>query len=228
MSSLALHARAATRSLRPSCGTNDQPQEIVDAGTVVMPIRDDVTAYARSLAGLSADPSCPTRAAYLALIAPGETEARAASMATMSGCGLTQRAILRRFINHPILEALYRDRQAMSDLLAIATAAGAAYTSRRAVEPGDIVIVGGGSDGGGPEHTWMALDVEGDPYADVGHPCELITGLDGGHRDEKTGFQSIVHRDHELCRAVDEAAGLRRVVRWVFDVEKIAAKFGRA
>jgi hypothetical protein len=190
--------------------------------------RDDVTAYASSLGGISADPACPaTRAAYLALIAPGETPARAAEMSTNSGCGLVMRAVLRHFIDHPILRASYRSQHALSDLVEIATQAGAAFTSRRDVEPGDIIIVGGGTDGGGPEHTWMVLDVESDVYADVGHPCEMIAGIDGGHRDETTGFQSIVHRDHDICNGIDEAAGLRRVVRWVFDTERIIAKWGR-
>jgi hypothetical protein len=190
--------------------------------------RADVIAYARSLDGLSADYDCPkTRASYLALIAPGETPARAAEMAKMSGCALTMRGVLRQFISHPILEAPYVDQHAMSDLLAIATQAGAAYTSRRDIERGDIVIVGGGSDGGGPEHTWMALSVDDcDPYAD-GEPCEVISGLDGGHRDEATGYQSIVTRTHEVQGGYDTAGSLKRLVRWVFDVDKIVERFGR-
>jgi hypothetical protein len=194
-----------------------------------MSIRDDVTAFARSLDGVSADPSCPaTRAKYLDLIAPGDP--RAADLATLSGCALTIRGILRAVgVDHPLLSRPYVIGHAMSDLLQLATAAGAAYTSRRDVEPGDIVVVGGGgSDGGGMEHTWMALSIDDcDAFAHV-DPCEVITGLDGGQRDAK-GFQAIHVREHQLQRGHDSAPGsATRLVRWVFDVEKIVAKFGRA
>lgn len=191
--------------------------------------RDDLTAFARSLDGLSANPDCPaSRAKYLDLIAPGETPARAAEMATNSGCGLVMRAVLRNFIDHPILRASYRSQHALSDLVEIASQAGAAYTSRRDVEPSDIVIVGGGSDGGGPEHTYMVLSLDDcDPYADR-DPCELITVGEGGQHDDK-GFQAIHVRQHQLQRGHDSAEGsATRLVRWVFDVEKIVAKFGRA
>lgn len=69
-------------------------------------IRPAVTAYVRTLAGLSA--SEPTRAAYLDLIAPGETPTRAAEMALMSGCALVARAVLRAFVAHPLLTQPYR------------------------------------------------------------------------------------------------------------------------
>ena len=72
-----------------------------------------------------------------------------------------------------------------------------------------------------------ACDVTDDRYVDRG-PCDFVTGLDGGHRDEKTDYQSVIVRDHELCRAVEEVTGLQRVIRWIFDVEKIVEKFGRA
>ncbi|MEP7123131.1 MAG: hypothetical protein ABJE95_19540, partial [Byssovorax sp.] len=144
-------------------------------------IRDLVTAYARTLAGLTADPSCPLRrAAYRDLIAPIETAARASEMERMAGCELVQRGILRRYIQHPLLEQPYRDRKSGVDLVTIALQARAAFLALRArtPRPGDIVIVGGAGDG--PEHAWMALDVVESPYPGGGL---LVTGLDGGQRD---------------------------------------------
>lgn len=186
-----------------------------------MSTREDVIAYARTLSGLSADPGClATRAQYLELIAPGETPARKVELATMSGCALVQRGVLRHFIDHPILSAAYRDQHAMSDLLAIAQQAGAAHGADRDPLAGDIMIVAE------PEHAFLVLDITGDPYAHV-DPCELLTCLDGGHRDEQTGYQSIIVRDHELQRGIDEAGGLRRRVVWVLDLSAILARFGR-
>jgi hypothetical protein len=183
--------------------------------------RADVIAYARTLAGLSADPGClATRAQYLEVIAPGETTARKVELAAMSGCALVQRGVLRHFIDHPLLERSYVDQHAMSDLLAIAREADAAHGADRDPLAGDIMIVSE------PEHTLMVLDICVDPYAHV-DPCELLTCLDGGHRDEKTGYQSVIVRDHELQGGWDEAGGLRRRVVWVLDLEAILARFGR-
>ncbi len=193
-----------------------------------MTTREDICNHARTLAGLSADPAnALTRRVYLDTIAPGETPARAAEMALMSGCALTCRAILRRFIVHPILEAPYRDRQAMSDLVSIGNNAGAAYWAGRAewVKPGDMLIVGGGEDGGGPEHAWTALSCVANPYPDGGL---LLDGLDGGQRTEDAGrHQCIVQRDHELRDGWDITATYRRRVRYVIDVMAIVGRFGR-
>ncbi len=186
-----------------------------------MTTREDVTAYARTLAGLSA--SEPTRAAYLALIAPGETPQRAAEMALMSGCALVARAILRHFISHPLLERPYVTGHAMQDLVQIGVDARA---TRGALipEPGDIVIVGGGANGGGPEHAWTCLDVVGDPY-DAGAGL-LVTGLDGGQLDGY-GAQAIRTRERELLGGRDCTDTGARVVRWVVDVERVVGAMGR-
>lgn len=188
--------------------------------------REDIVTAARSLAGLSADPSdALTRRVYLDTIAPGETPARAGEMARMSGCALTCRAILRRFIKHPILEAPYRDRQAVSDLVEIAAEAHALRSSIPTVQPGDMLIVGGSEDGGGPEHAWTALSVVANPYPDGGL---LLDGLDGGQRTEDAGrHQWIVQRDHELRDGWDITATYRRRVRYVIDVMAIVGRFGR-
>jgi hypothetical protein len=171
--------------------------------------RDDVADYARSLAGMSANPADPiARAAYLALIAPGETPARAAEMGTMSGCALVARAVLRRFIEHSILDAPYRTGRAMSDLVEIASGAGAICHGTEGAEPGEIVIVGGGHDGGGPEHTWISL---GGGF-----------GIDGGQKDPN-GWQHILERSHYVSAGRDGP----RVIRYVLDVAAILRAFGR-
>jgi hypothetical protein len=177
------------------------------------PTRDDVAAFALSLAGMSANPRDPdARAAYLALIAPGETPARAAEMGIMSGCALAGRAALRRFIRHLILESPYRDRKAVSDLVEIAEDAHAAMPPRTEALPGDIVIVGGGDDGGGAEHVWISVG-EGE-------------GIDGGQEDEND-CQSIVLRGHAIAGGWDSTATYRRKIRYVLDAAAILRAFGR-
>lgn len=201
-----------------------------------MATRDDVCAFALAQRDLGANPADPERrAAYLALIAPRESPSRADGMGSMSGCELLQRAMLRRFINHPLLNALYVTQRAGADLLAIAFEAHAATPGlTRLPDPGDILIVGGGDDGGGPEHAWMLLDRIADPYADDHDTTAfLATGLDGGQRDAGD-FQvvrvldhAVAHGEDHALKASDPGGGLRRKVRWVLNVETIIAKFGR-
>ncbi len=188
-----------------------------------MTTREDIVAFSRALAGLSADPADElTRRVYLDTIAPRETPARAAEMAQMSGCALTCRAILRRFIRHPILEKPYRDRRAVSDLLQIAKDAGALLPLHE-VARGDMFIVGGAESDGGPEHAWTALSVVANPYPDGGL---LLDGLDGGQRNAG-GHQLIEVRAHELRDGWNITATYRRRVRYVIDVMAIVARLGR-
>ena len=190
-----------------------------------MTTRAEVIAYARSLAGLSASPECPASAyAYAALIAPGEGERRTAEMVANSGCALTCRAILRRFISHPLLLPPYHSGAAVSELVQIARGAGALRPPTVEPTPGDMVLVGGGVDGGGTEHVWTVLFSVPSPY-DEG--AWLITGLDGGQRD-RGGHEAIALRDHELRGGWDIVSTGARRVRWVLDVEQIVTVFGRA
>ncbi|MFT3772382.1 MAG: hypothetical protein QM820_43870 [Minicystis sp.] len=196
-----------------------------------MTSRDDVVAYAQTLDGLGADPADPDRrAAYIEVIAPNESEDRGEQMTLMSGCELVQRGILRQFITHRLLSARYVNGRAGADLLQIAREAGGAHAWQRP-EPGDILIIGGGTDGGGPEHAYMALTVDDDPDEPEGI---LITGLDGGQRDDG-GYQIITQRDHVLRRGLDHAldandpgGGTRRKIRFVLDLDAILKRFGRA
>jgi hypothetical protein len=189
--------------------------------------REDICTHARSLAGLSADPADElTRAVYLDTVAPNETPFRRGEMGRMSGCALTcARGILRRFILHAILEAPYRDRRAVSDLVQIAEDAGALLPLSATPEPGDMLIVGGGEDGGGEEHAWTALSCIENPYPDGGL---LLDGLDGGQRTEDAGrHQCIEVRAHELRDGWDITATYRRRVRYVIDVMATVGRFGR-
>ncbi len=189
-----------------------------------MTTRDDITSFALSLSGLSADPAAPfSRRVYLDTIAPGETPARAAEMARMSGRALTCRSVLRRFIAHHLLDGPYRTGRAVTDLFVIATQADAIEFVLRDPLPGDMLIVGGSAELGGPEHAWTALSVVANPYPDGGL---LLDGLDGGQRDAG-GHQCIVQRDHELRDGWDITATYRRRVRYVIDTMAIVARFGR-
>ncbi len=197
----------------------------------ILTIRDDITAYARSLVGLCADPGDElTRQVYCDLIAPGETSQRCLEMLCNSGCALTVRGIWRRFILHPILEAPYRAGDAVSDLMAIARAAGAIRPDGSIPSPGDVVIVGGGTDGGGTEHVWTHIQTDW-----VGYDGRVLDlGLDGGQRHptakgtDGKGAQMIALRDHDLRDGWDTENGTRRKVRAVLDIEAIGRAFGRA
>ena len=179
-----------------------------------MTTRQDVVDFARPLAGLSADPACHVkRAMYIALVAPGETEARGAEMATMSGCELLAlRGILGAFIDHPLIANQYRDRKAGEDLLQVGREAHAVRLAGELPQLGDILIVGGGEDGGGSEHAWTLVG-EGE-------------GIDGGQRDAK-GFESIALRQHEIQNGWDVTSTYRRKIRFLLNTGAILERFGR-
>ncbi len=182
--------------------------------------RVQVIVFAMSLDGLGANPRDPeTRAHYISLIAPVEPPAYATALADKSGCELVMRAVLREFISHQLLEHPYRNGKAGEDLRTIAQESGALHGPERDPEPGDIVIVGGGSDGGGPEHAWMSLGG--------------IEGLDGGQRDDQR-YQVIRIRNHDIVNgwerghlSNDPGGGMRRKIRLVLDLEAILSEFGR-
>lgn len=192
--------------------------------------RPEVVAYATMLADLGANPADPVnRAAYLQLIAPGETPDRADELATMSGCGLVCRGVLGEFVAHPLLEPPYHTGKVLEQLVTIAREAGALHGPERIPEPGDLVLVGGGRDGGGPEHVWVALTVEPDPHDE--HSL-AVEGLDGGQRDA-AGHQVVKLRKHVLGAGYDKASddgapgSTTRKVRHVIDLEAVIDAFGR-
>lgn len=147
-----------------------------------------VIARAMEVEGLSADPADPDRrAAYLAVIAYGETPARAAGMAELSGCGLVAGGILARVLVVDLEVALppelappYRTASAVSRLVALARRCDAwrPYTFPR---PGWISVIEG------PEHVLTCIartDTE-------------VESIDGGQRDAR-GFECIRRRARNL------------------------------
>jgi len=173
--------------------------------------------YAASLDGLTA-PSDE----FLALITGGlETPTMAQAMARMSCCALVVRGLWRAWgVQHEILDRPYVIGHAVSDLATIARSYGALYASR-VPQPGDAVIVGGGSDGGGVEHAYTVLSAEPDLYDE--HVMS-VTSIDGGQRTA-SGLQTICKMDRTLgggwdnaSRASDPGGGSSRRVRWVVDV----------
>lgn len=194
--------------------------------------RPEIVAFAAALDGLSASPSDPdARQRYLDLVAPGEPPERRGEMATMSGCALVARGVWRALgVDHVLLRAPYRTGRAMADLMCIAFEAGAAHAgAERIPEPGDLVIVGGGEDGGGPEHVYTVIDVGGDGDAPPGDV--LLESIDGGQRDAG-GHQCIQRRARRItdgwdyAHGTDPGGGSGRRVRWVIDGEKVLEKFG--
>lgn len=176
--------------------------------------------FALSLVGLTAD-TAPSRAScrerYLAAIAPGETPAMAAQMARMSGCALVAlRGYLAAFIKHPIVSRPYVIGHAVSDLVTVGREAHAIREPGDAPEVGDVVIVGGGTDGGGSEHAWIFVEgTASDAY-----------GVDGGHFDVR-GFQSVIRRPHAIREGWDSTSSYRRKVRFVLDAVAICEAFPR-
>lgn len=180
-----------------------------------MTTADDVIAYASSLAGLTADPSRPEcRAAYIALVAPGETPQRAAELSTLWNCELVCRAVLRRFIARPRLDAPYVDGMAGRDLMAIAREAHALRPMHALPQAGDIVLVSS------PEHAWTCLTAVPSPYEEGVTLCD---GLDGLPVD---GHRAIIVRAHEVRQGRDNAGGDRAIVA-VIDTMACVAAFGR-
>jgi hypothetical protein len=110
----------------------------------------------------------------------------------------------------------------MADLVAIGREAGALRSPGSLPSPVDIVIVGGGTDGGGPEHAWTLLETTWAGY----DGRVLDVGLDGGQRDGD-GAECIRVVEHVLREGWDQTERSTRRVRWVVDVEGVVARFGR-
>lgn len=177
-----------------------------------MPTVEDVINYARSLVGLTADPSSPWRTEYLSVIAPGETPARAAELALNFNCELTALAVWRRFISHPLLLAPYISGMAGRNIMTIAREASAVRPIQALPETGDVVLVSP------PEHAWICLGTVAGNY----DGAALYDGLDGlpvnGHR-------AITTRQHLIRNGRDDAGGDRAVIV-VVDTGKVLQAFG--
>ncbi len=181
------------------------------------PARKGLVELARSLDGVGMSSA---RGRYLGLVGDGETPQRASELAALSGCALVVRGMWRALgLQHPILRVPYRTGRAVADLVEIAVGAGALLEARDelpAMYEGDVVIVGGGHEHGGPEHVWTVLDATGQDYPERG--THLIAGLHGGQRDEH-GAQCIRWKMHEITGAPPVDDGRR--VRWAINLDAV-------
>lgn len=170
---------------------------------------------ALSVEGLGGAPE--HQADYLALIAPGETEAMQRDMLQMNGCALTVRGLWRMAgVNHPILQRPYRIGMAVSDVVQIGKDAGAWRTTGQPL-PGDVFLIDN------LEHVGTVVE----------RPTETeIASIDGGQRDS-FGHQLIRHRtrvfvDGALFGNDGVNDGVRRNLIGYIDCTALAAKWGIA
>ncbi len=170
---------------------------------------------ALAVEGLGGAPE--TREAYLALIAPGESDAMQRDMLQMNGCALTVRGVWRDLgVNHAILNRPYRIGMAVADVAQIAKDANA---WRRTGEPliGDVFLIDN------LEHVGIVIDR---PNA------SSIISIDGGQRDA-FGNQLIRRRSRVF---VDGALfgndgvndGVKRNLLGYVDCVALAAAWGIA
>lgn len=162
-------------------------------------------ALARSWVGIVADPTAADGGyqRYLEIIAAGETPARAAELARMSGCALVLRGWLQLVLAQPpaCLLAPYVTGRALVDVEDAAVCAGALVPTSQ-LEAACVVHVG--AIAGAPEHMWLAVDVTPDPWGGFD-----AVGVEGGDRDAG-GWERI----HSRCRIVEARGG-----HWVDAVE---------
>jgi len=182
-------------------------------------IRDAVCRVARSLVGISADPSSLRYAEYLNLVAPGDTLKRQEELARASDCALVVAGIWRAVgISSPLIEGAYLDRTAVSRLYTLARTSGAlrsAYPNSKP-QPGDTIWVGHGPS----EHVYTCLEIQGD----------IILGVDGGQRDPN-GFEIVLVKEHkwstlqEQSRVLEGSWGAPRSINGWWDITDIQTKF---
>ena len=156
---------------------------------------------------------------YLDLIAPGETDARRAEMAKMSGCALVVRGLWRLAgVGHPRLDRPYVTGKAVEDVVSIAREADAL----RAVlvpEPGDVVHVVGS------EHVYVAVAVEPGPNG-----SSAVESVDGGQRTAG-GLQTIRKYRRKIVAGRDMRLDDRgrivvsRQIATVIDCAKVLSTF---
>ncbi|WP_437320228.1 hypothetical protein [Sorangium sp. So ce385] len=191
-------------------------------------IRDKAVEISRGVVGLTADANKPeSRLRYIALIAPGETKARATELATDSGCGLVVAGIWRELgVKARQLTPPYVTGTAIRRLRELALAANAWVPFKQGAHPdrGDMVLVGD-NHAGGPEHVFTVVSV------DNGSQGPEIESVDGGQIEH--GYQIVQlkrrvwrgNRDVVLSgSAPGAAAGTGRVIQGWADVSRL--RFG--
>lgn len=141
--------------------------------------RDDVVSLASSFVGLRwPDPS------YVELLMPRalEPQANRAALVLQSSCALLVRALWRQLgCAHPILASPYRVGHAVSDVVAIASAAHAWHGTDGTPGPGDVVLVGEV----GHEHVYVVTSLEA-THGDGMHVCSV----DGGQGPHSTAIEA--------------------------------------
>lgn len=157
--------------------------------------------------GYASDP-----ARFVELIAPGEGEAVARSMALNdSTCGLAVRGWLGAGglgLSDARLRAPYRSGLVMSGLVAMAREAGGIITVAE-LEPGDILILGA------PEHALVVESIDG----------TALSTIQGGERDVMFHEQEI----ERIARTL-RSVGMRtlvddRPIEFALSLPALAAKF---
>lgn len=150
------------------------------------PIRERAVAFARACDGVGVTSS---RASYLALVAQDEKRQDYFADPSTSGCGLVIRGIWRSLgMADRRVHAPYRMGTAISCLVGLARERKAWRTASRGAipSPGDVVLVGGGIDGGGAEHVYVVTAAE---LAPDGQGA-MLASIDGGQKDSR-GQQCI-------------------------------------
>ncbi len=146
---------------------------------------------AESVVGLGAeDKPKGRRDAYLDFIALGEGPVMRKAAASMSGCGLVARAILRCYgFDDPELRAPYQSGSALRCLVVVGKRHKAWFGTDTMPQAGDIVIVGVDPPTrqfGGPGHAFTVIAV-GDGS---------VTSVDGGQ--SVNGYQAILRRTRAI------------------------------
>ncbi len=139
---------------------------------------------ALAVEGLGGAPE--SRAAYLDLIGPGESDSMLRDMLQMNGCALTVRGLWRvAGVRHPILNRPYKVGMAVADVVQIARDADAWRTTGEPLV-GDVFLIDN------LEHVGTVVDR---PNA------SQVVSIDGGQRDS-VGNQLIRRRSRVLTDGV--------------------------
>jgi len=181
-------------------------------------IRALTVVYAKSMVGLDANPSDPICSQkYLDLIGPGETAESQSSMGAMSGCGLVVAGIWRGVgLRSSQLYPPYVSGTALSRLMQIAYDADAwvDYSANASPLPGDMVLVGDGTNT--VQHVYTVLTVHPD-----GEGGYTLTSVDGGQVDAE-GYQCIEQKSRIWQDGNDiEPNGTTRPIQGWVDIQKL-------
>lgn len=180
--------------------------------------RAKMAGLARHVVGLSAGGS--TRAEFLDLVGPGETDAVAADLATLSTCGLVVRGLWHRFgMDDPRLVAPYVPGSVIANIQSMAKEADG-WSDGWSDPPaaGDVIYMSA------PDHVGTVVHVE--PRDDGGL---VVVTVDGGTTDA-AGYQSVSTYE----RAIDGSGALLsgplsgngRRVYGVAHLPALASRFG--